>query len=121
MFRNYKRCYCMNNSYNNNNLCETQENIMETQCDNINSYENYFDNCSCGFDEGMDVFPENPMLGQSYVPFQYMERTFKPCVGLKMGTIFPELVSPYVPCQDMEESAFIAAMNEIGKGCNKCR
>ena len=38
------------------------------------------------------------MLAQSYVPWQTMDKTFKPCVGLKMGTIFPELVSPYVPC-----------------------
>ena len=40
-----------------------------------------------------------------------MEKTFKPCVGLKMGTIFPELVSPYVPCQDMEEMEFIRKTN----------
>ena len=50
-----------------------------------------------------------------------MDKTFKPCVGLKMGTIFPELVSPYVPCQDMQEQKFIEATNEIGKGCNKCQ
>ena len=55
------------------------------------------------------------------VPFQYMDKTFKPCVGLKMGTIFPELVSPYVPCQSMEEINFIRESNEIGKGCNKCQ
>ena len=48
-----------------------------------------------------------------------MDRTFKPAVGLKMGTIFPELVSPYVPCQSMEEINYIAMTNEIGKGCNK--
>ena len=72
-------------------------------------------------DEEYNVFPENPMLAQSYVPFQYMDKTFKPCVGLKMGTIFPELVSPYVPCQSMEEINFIRESNEIGKGCNKCQ
>ena len=36
-----------------------------------------------------------------------MDKTFTPCVGLKMGTIFPELVSPYSPCQSVEENAFI--------------
>ena len=69
----------------------------------------------------MNVFPENPSLGQSYVPIQYMDRTFRPCVGLKMGTIFPELVSPYSPCQSMEEINFLRNSNEIGKGCNKCQ
>ena len=59
------------------------------------------------------------MLAQSYVPIQYMNKTFRPEVGLKMGTIFPELVSPYMPCQSMEQQRFIESMNSIGKGCNK--
>ena len=120
MFRNYRRCYCMNNSYQNNS-CELQQDMMESQCDNVSSYEDMADSCSCGFDEEYNVFPENPMLAQSYVPFQYMDKTFKPCVGLKMGTIFPELVSPYVPCQSMEEINYIRKRNTIGKGCNQCR
>ena len=118
MFRN-RKCYCMNNSYQNNS-CELQDDILENKCDNVNSYENYDDACSCGFDEEYNLFPDNPMLAQSYVPYQYMDKTFKPCVGLKMGTIFPELVSPYVPCQSMEEINFIRKTNTIGKGCNKC-
>ena len=118
MFRN-RNCYCMNNSYQNNS-CELQDDILEDKCSNVISYENYDDNCGCGFDEEYNVFPENPMLGQSYVPVQYMDKTFKPCVGLKMGTIFPELVSPYVPCQSMEEINYIRKTNTIGKGCNKC-
>lgn len=118
MFRN-RKCYCMNNSYQNNS-CELQEDIMENKCDNVTSYENYDDSCGCGFDEEYNVFPENPMLAQSYVPYQYMDKTFKPCVGLKMGTIFPELVSPYVPGQSMEEINYIREANTIGKGCNKC-
>lgn len=119
MFR--RRCFCMNNSYNNDNSCELQNDIIEQQCSNVVSYENYTDGCDCGFDEEYDVFPENPMLAQSYVPFQYMDKTFKPCVGLKMGTIFPELVSPYVPGQSMEEIEYLKKSNEIGKGCNKCQ
>lgn len=120
MFRNNGRCYCMNNSYHNDS-CELEQGMMEKQCEHVNSYEELNDGCSCGFDEDYNVFPENPMLAQSYVPFQYMDKTFKPCVGLKMGTIFPELVSPYVPGQSMEEINYIRKMNEIGKGCNKCR
>ena len=46
---------------------------------------------------------------------------FNPCVGLKMGTIFPELVSPYMPCQSMREIDYIAATNTIKEGCNKCQ
>lgn len=120
MFRNHRRCYCMNNSYNNNS-CELQNDIMEDECSNVNSYEDYMNSCNCGFDEEYNVFPDNPMLGQSYVPMQIMDRTFKPCIGLKMGTIFPELVSPYVAGQSMEENEYIAATNTIGKGCNKCQ
>ena len=119
MFRNTRRSCCINNEYNNTN-CETEKQIMEQSCNNVVSYEDYTNSCNCGFDEEYNVFPENPMLAQSYVPFQYMDKTFKPCVGLKMGTIFPELVSPYAPGQSMEEIAYIAKMNKIGKGCNKC-
>ena len=79
------------------------------------------DCCECGFEEEESVFPENPMLGQSYVPIQYMDKTFKPCVGLKMGTIFPELVSPYTPCQSMREIEYITATNTVKEGCNKCQ
>lgn len=117
MFR--RKCYCMNNSYNNS--CELQNEMMEKQCNDVVSYEEYTNSCDCGFDEEYNMFPENPMLAQSYVPIQYMDKTFKPCVGLKMGTIFPELVSPYVPGQSMEEINYIRETNKIGKGCNQCR
>ena len=79
------------------------------------------DCCECGFDEEYSVFPEYPMLAQSYVPIQYMDKTFKPCVGLKMGTIFPELVSPYEPCQSMREIDYIASRNSVKEGCNTCQ
>lgn len=119
--RNFKKCCCMNNSVSNN----TDNTIIEDQCNNMCScncedYEK--DMYECGFDEEYEVsvFPENPMLGQSYVPWQFMDQTFKPCVGLKMGTLFPELVSPYMPCQSMRTNEFLEATNTIGKGCNKC-
>ena len=118
MFR--RRCCCMNNSYQNNG-CNMQSDVLENQCDDVVSYEESINNCDCGFEEEYNVFPENPMLAQSYVPFQYMDKTFRPCIGLKMGTIYPELVSPYVPCQSMEEINFVRESNEIGKGCNQCR
>lgn len=116
--RRYRNCCCQKN-YN------TQ--IIETACDECGVTADYHtDNndsssCDCGFDsQSESVFPQNPVLAQSYVPIQTLDKTFKPCVGLKMGTIFPELVSPYSPCQSIEEIAFIKAMNTVGEGCNKC-
>lgn len=111
-----KKCCALNNS--NNVYCDD---VIEKSCNNVaNAIESPCDACQCGFDEEENVFPNNPMLAQSYVPWQTMNKTFTPCVGLKMGTIFPELVSPYMPNQSMEEIAFIEANNKIGEGCNKC-
>ena len=111
--------------------CNYNPKVIETICDDVGTTAEYSkdncgcpcdnynnSNCDCGFDEEMNLFPDNPMLGQSYVPIQYMDKTFTPCCGLKMGTIFPELVSPYRPGQSMEEIAYIRARNEIGEGCN---
>jgi len=98
--------------------------IIETACNDYGTMAEYYtpnnaEACECGFEqEEESIFPMNPLLGQSYVPIQRMNKTFTPSVGLKMGTIFPELVSPYSPCQSIEENAFIEAMNTIGEGCN---
>ncbi len=111
--RRYRKCCCMNNNQNCN------PNQLETSCNNTCSYmNNNNDDCGCGFDDEMDVFPSNPMLAQSYVPYQYMERTFKPNIGLENGTIFPELVSPYMPGDSMKEINYLKNTNTIGEGCN---
>ena len=120
MYNRYRRCCCQNN-YN--------PKVIETICNETGTTAQFASNirmnmqneCECGFDEEYNVFPENPMLGQSYVPIQYMDKTFKPCVGLKMGTIFPELVSPYTPCQSMRTNEFLETTNQIGEGCNNGR
>lgn len=121
--RYYRSCgYHMNN--NNQaieNICDdvgvaAEYNDMPCDC---GCQEDNNGNCGCGFDEGINLFPDNPMLAQSYVPIQYMDKTFTPCCGLKMGTIFPELVSPYRAGQSMEEIAYLRARNEIGEGCNR--
>lgn len=131
--RRYKN-YCNLNNYDESmvqNTCKmcgttadyydsntnTNNNILGINT-NMNNDKN--NSCACGFDHADSVFPENPVLAQSYVPTQKLNKTFVPCVGLKMGTIFPELVSPYVPCQSLEEIAFIKAMNTVKEGCNKC-
>jgi len=123
MYSRYDRC-CSQNYYNP---------ALETVCDNVDATDEYNNmqcgcccqgmdnnaNCGCGFDEEVNLFPNNPMLAQSYVPIQYMDKTFTPCCGLKMGTIFPELVSPYSPGQSMREIDYLKARNEIGEGCNR--
>lgn len=104
-----------------NDCSNYKDDMIEQKCNNVvsNCSCNMKD-CECGFDEEDTGFPSNPMYGQSYVPVQQMEEVFIPCVGLKMGTIFPELVSPYMPGQSMEEIAYLEACNKIGEGCNKC-
>lgn len=114
--RRYRKCCCQKHY---------DKNIIENACNDCGVTADYYshkkdDSCDCGFDEQESVFPANPMLAQSYVPIQTLNKTFTPCVGLKMGTIYPELVSPYAPCQSLEEIAFIKAMNTVGEGCNKC-
>lgn len=103
---NSNACTC-----NNQRQCECQR-VAQTSV-NVANVED--EKCSCGFNDPM-VFPENYMYGQSYVPIQYISTTFKPEVGLKMGTVFPELVSPYEPCQSMKENAYLrTATANVGK------
>ena len=119
-----KYCYMNNMNFNNhNNSDDCESDMIETSCNNTKcTCQNYSDECECGFDEEtLDVFPENPNLAQSYVPYQFMNETFKPCVGLKCGTIFPELVSPYAPLDSMKDIAHIERTNVIREGCNKCQ
>lgn len=123
--RNIRRRYCcLNNNYSNlnSNNC-IKPDVIEDACKNVENVQNYNENCSCGFDDDniSNVFPENPVLAQSYVPIQTMDKTFKPCIGLKNGTIFPELVSPYFPGDSMKEIKYLEATNAIGEGCNKCQ
>ena len=114
-----RRCLCMNNNYTNTHS-KCDEEAFETSCNNIcECNQNYNKCCMCGFDDDeKNVFPENPMLAQSYVPIQTMDETFKPCVGLKHGTIFPELISPYAPCDSMKQIKYLEMTNSIGEGCN---
>lgn len=96
--------------------CRNRKCGCNTMCDNqpnSGNNSNNDDKCSCGFKD-QNVFPINYMYGQSYVPIQYIDQTFKPTVGLQMGTIFPELVDPYSPGQSMAENAYLrtATRNE---------
>lgn len=104
-----------------NNQCSNDTSEYETLCKNVPSQNEEFNkNCSCGFDENEDDgFPMNPMFAQSYVPFQVMNNTYMPCSGMHKGTIFPELVSEYYPCQSMEQIKYLMETNPIKGGCNR--
>ena len=114
MYRNYNyvrhnTCSCGLNNNGATNACDDISPIMEHTPSNM---------CDCGFDEDA-VFPSNPMFGHAYVPKQIMSDTLCPQAALKMGTIFPELVSPYVPMQSWMENEFLMESNEIKEGCNR--
>jgi len=113
--------YMMNCKYKKNCSCNdnVKDEIYEDTCDNVLSeYENHVDDCKCGFDEEDNLFTKNPMLGHAYVPKHTLNKTFTPCVALKMGTIFPELVSPYEANQSLDEIEYLKKANEIKEGCN---
>lgn len=119
---NIRRC-CRRNCWN--PMCNMDNNASdyETMCNNVlnTSYDND-DDCECGYEDDDccgDIFPVSPMYAQSYVPYQFMNKTFKPCVGLKKGTIFPELVDPYCPGQSMAFNDYLKKTNSIGEGCNR--
>ena len=58
-------------------------------------------NCNnCRNCKELPVMPKNPVLANSYVPYQYVDvesDTFCPMEALAHGTAFPSLVSPYTP------------------------
>ena len=119
MYNRFRKCGCR--PYNNDqvleDVCDDVTNMPNTCC-YMNDCDMDMHNCNCGFDTEEDVFPLNPMLAQSYVPIQTLDKTFTPCCGLKNGTIFPELVNPYEPCQNMKFNEYLVRRNKIGEGCN---
>ena len=115
----YRKCNCFNNrQFCCTNMTGYDENDLENKYNNINNQNLEIDDCKCGFEEQDNGLPENPMLAQSYVPIQKMDKVFKPEIGLRKGTIFPELVSPYFPNQSLEEIEYIKATNKGKEGCN---
>lgn len=119
MYNRFRRCDTI--PYNNpalEDVCDDVTNEPKISCCNVNKCNTMEYDCECGFDEETNVFPLNPMLAQSYVPIQTLDKTFTPCCGLKNGTIFPELVNPYEPCQNMMFNEYLIRRNQIGEGCN---
>ena len=83
----------MNYDRNNREVCEVRE-VLADYTASLTASKN---NCSM-----MAGFPNNPMYGHAYVPNQiYRGNSFTPSQGLQNGTMFPELVSPYMPLDSM--------------------
>lgn len=53
------------------------------------------------------LFPNKVLFGHAYVPNQTLVNVFSKSEALKHGTLFPELVSPYMPGQSMEVIEFL--------------
>lgn len=79
-----------------------------------NMYSNKDMSCPCNTNTSKSTFPKNYMYAQSYVPWQEINNTFDPARGLSCGTIFPELYSPYRPCQSMELIRFLESASKGG-------
>lgn len=73
---------------------------------NCNSNESYMDSYSSS-NMNCSPFPRNYLYGHAYTPNQIMDRMFEPAVGLRNGTMFPELVSPYFPGQSIDFINFL--------------
>lgn len=77
--------------------------------------------CNCRRCRELPVCPENPVLANSYVPYQYLDELFEPAEALANGTVFPELVRPYVQNQSqcivryLEETNTCEEVDECGE------
>ena len=97
----------MNYDRNNREVCEVRE-VLADYTASLTASNNNMTNarhniCNCRNNCSMMAgFPNNPMYGHAYVPNQiYRGNSFTPSQGLQNGTMFPELVSPYMPLDSM--------------------
>jgi len=51
--------------------------------------------CECE-DQTIPMFPDKIMLATAYIPFQHAKCIYSPAKGLSEGSIFPDLVMPYM-------------------------
>ena len=61
-------------------------------------------------------FPNNYLYGYAYTPNQTIKETFCPRDGLRNGSMFPELVSPYYPGQSIDFIEYLKTTDRNG-GC----
>ena len=79
--------------------------------------------CNCNEDKCRnckmpDVMPEEPVLANSYVPYQYINETLCPMESLANGTTFPELVRPYMQNQSQCVIQYLKQTETCEEGCN---
>jgi hypothetical protein len=86
--------------------CTNQNPVIQ-----ITPVPNAVSDLSCGFGGTTSSFPTNYVYGQSYVPYQTMNSLLDPCAAANAGTIFPELVMPYAPCQSIAENAYLESFD----------
>lgn len=86
-----RRCNCNCNQNCNCHFNPNNSDVFENNCKNMQTAP----------------FPENYLYGHAYTPVQNLDNTFIPELGLKHGSIFPELVSPYSPGQSIDFIEFL--------------
>ena len=105
------RCGCSNNSCsNNNNGCGCSNNIatMNATLFNVTGTNTLASNSMIA-QNGIGV--TNLMYGHSYVPNQTFSTIYSAEQGLNNGTMFPELVSVYVPNQSLTTMNYLRNYN----------
>lgn len=75
------------------------------ECNRVNERMNNF------YNNVNDYFPSKIMYGHAYTPNQRLNKVFSPEEALRYGTIFPELVNVYEPCDSMETIRFLRGGN----------
>lgn len=97
------RCGCSNN---NNNSCGCSNNMTTL---NATMYNGTGNNNSMIAQNGIGV--TNLMYGHCYVPNQTLSTIYSAEQGLDNGTMFPELVSIYVPNQSLATMNYLRNYN----------
>lgn len=120
MYRQCNMCnsFCQDNDNTDNNCNNDMSDMFEGACkmQSMPCNTNHMNQCSCGF-ESSNIFPNTLLYGHSYVPHQYMNNVYTSEYGLKMGSIFPELVSPYCPGQSQEIMNYLRKSKDFEGGC----
>jgi hypothetical protein len=97
--------------------------MCSNRCNNFittNSFNNNFEDGATGLNTSdlanSYAMPINMRYGNSYVPVQVFRSVYSPATGLANGTMFPELVRPYMPNQSLAEMEYLRNYNE--RRCN---
>lgn len=122
---NYRGCGCNNVSKlcgcNTQKLsCTAPSEVQYYQSNALNDMLNSKKCCMCKCKccpphDKIPVCPKDPQYANAYVPFQYIKEIYEPMKGLCSGTIFPELVSPYVKNQSQYEIMYLQQTKTCGE------